>query len=156
MSEPKVFSGRPVMAGSVRAPAAATRRGFNTLASFQKSVMAKAKVVVCADQNNADLFGKVLTGVALCLPRTIGSTTGGMVLQTVASMGIAPAALLFADSVDSLAAAGIILAATWNGRRIITVDRLGTDFLEAAMTAREVEVREDGTVTLHYEVGADD
>ena len=33
----KTFKGRPVVPGSVTAPALVTRQGFNTLASFQKA-----------------------------------------------------------------------------------------------------------------------
>ena len=78
----KTFKGRPVVAGSVTARALVSHGGFNTLASFQKSLLAKKTTAVCSDQNNADLYGKVMTGTALCLPQTIGSTTGGMVLHT--------------------------------------------------------------------------
>lgn len=91
----KTFKGRPVVAGSVTARALVSHGGFNTLASFQKSLLAKKTTAVCSDQNNADLYGKVMTGTALCLPQTIGSTTGGMVLHTAAAMGAAPAACSF-------------------------------------------------------------
>lgn len=101
----KVFQGRPVVPGAVQAPAVVSHGGFNTLASFQKSLLAKAKEAVCGDQNNADLYNKPLTGRALCLPKTIGSTTGGLVLHTACSMGVAPAAMLFSEPIDSLAAA---------------------------------------------------
>ena len=89
----KIFKGRPVVPGEARAKALVSHEGFNTLASFQKSLLAKKTQAVCSDQNNADLYGKVMTGTALCLPQTIGSTTGGMVLHTACSMGAAPAAM---------------------------------------------------------------
>ena len=54
----KVFQGRPVVPGAVQAPAVVSHGGFNTLASFQKSLLAKAKEAVCGDQNNADLYNK--------------------------------------------------------------------------------------------------
>ena len=38
----KVFQGRPVVPGAVQAPAVVSHGGFNTLASFQKSLLAKA------------------------------------------------------------------------------------------------------------------
>jgi hypothetical protein len=44
----------------------------------------------------------------ICLPQTIGSTTGGMILQSVTELGIGPKAMLFSKHIDSLAAAGII------------------------------------------------
>ncbi len=142
----RTFSGRAVIPGEISATAVVTRQGFNTLASFQKSAMAKKSEMICSDQNNPDLFGKNLTGRALCLPQTIGSTTGGMVLQTVADMGAAPAALLFSQSIDSLAAAGVILSAVWNDRRIVTVDRLGEEFLAFVEDGMRITVKEDGTV----------
>jgi len=143
-----IFKGRPVVAGSVAAECVVSRQGVNTLATFQKSALKKAKCVISSDQNNPDLFGKNLTGKILCLPRTIGSTTGGLVLQTVCDMGIAPAALLFSESIDSLAAAGVILAKVWDSSPIIAVDRLGPEFLAAVKSGMKVQVDADGTVTL--------
>ncbi|MEN6422370.1 MAG: DUF126 domain-containing protein, partial [Smithella sp.] len=115
----KEFKGRVVMSGRLSGEAVVSRQGFNTLASFRKDTMAGKKIMKCSDQTNTDVFGKVLTGRILCLPKTIGSTTGGMILQTVASMGSAPAAMLFSGAIDSLAAAGIVLADVWNGNRIV-------------------------------------
>ena len=106
----KVFKGRPVVAGKATLDAVVSRQGVNTLATFQKSALAKKKQVICSDQNNKDIFNKNLTGMALCLPKTIGSTTGGMVLFTVSKMGIGPKAMLFSEPIDSLAAAGVILS----------------------------------------------
>ncbi|MDR2245771.1 MAG: DUF126 domain-containing protein, partial [Treponema sp.] len=68
-----------------------SRRGFNTLASFQKALMFKDKTAVCSDQNNPDLYGKPMAGKALCMPQTIGSTTGGMVLFCAAALESQPA-----------------------------------------------------------------
>ena len=78
----KVFKGRPVVAGECTAPALVSHGGFNTLASFQMAMMFGDKSVKCGDQNNSDLYKKPMKGTALCLPQTIGSTTGGMVLYT--------------------------------------------------------------------------
>ena len=75
----KTFKGRPVIAGSLQGRAVVSETGLNILASFQKDILSKKKVIRSSDQNNASLFGKALTGKILCLPRTIGSTTGGMV-----------------------------------------------------------------------------
>ena len=54
----KVFKGRPVVAGKIETTALVTRGGFNTLASFQKSLMFGDKTAKCSDQNNPDLYGK--------------------------------------------------------------------------------------------------
>jgi predicted aconitase with swiveling domain len=143
------FKGRVIMAGRLSGEAVVSRKGFNTLASFQKDTMAGKKVMKCSDQNNADIFGKTLTGKILCLPKTIGSTTGGMVLQTVASMGAAPAAMLFSEAIDSLAAAGVILADVWNGNRIVAIDNLGTEFLAYVQQGQKVDIFDDGKVIVH-------
>ena len=70
----KQFKGRPVAAGKCTAKALVSHNGFNTLASFQKSLQFGDKTAKCGDQNNPDLFGKPMVGTALCLPQTIGST----------------------------------------------------------------------------------
>ena len=76
----KIFQGRIVTPGTVTAPALVSHGGLNTLASFQKALQFGDKKATCGDQNNADLHGKQMAGKALCLPQTIGSTTGGLVL----------------------------------------------------------------------------
>lgn len=144
----QAFRGRPILPGAVTGPALVSHTGFNTLASFQRAVVLRQKRAVCSDGNNPDLHGRVLTGAILCLPQTVGSTAAGLALATVASTGAAPAAMLFAESVDSLAAAGVVLADVWVGKRIITVDRLGQEFLAAVRQGQTVEVSPDGTVTL--------
>ena len=70
-------------------------------------------------------------------------------IQTVASRGIAPLAWLFSEPIDPLAASGIILATTWNGVKLVAVDNLGPDFLDAVKTGDQVEVKEDGTVIVY-------
>jgi predicted aconitase with swiveling domain len=144
MSE--TFQGRAILPGSVQGQALVTHTGFNTLASFIKSMFKRASKAVCSDQDNGELHGKLLTGKILCLPKTIGSTTGGLVLETASQMEIAPRALLFSEHIDTLAASGVILADVWLGKRIVTVDQLGEDFLDYVKDDQQVEVREDGTV----------
>lgn len=144
----KVFKGRPVVPGEAKAEALVTYNGFNTLASFQKSLMFGDKKATCSDQNNHELYKKPMYGTALCLPQTIGSTTGGMVLFCAASMGRQPACMLFAKPIDSLAAAGAILADVWTGNSIPTVDNLGDEFLDYVKTGMHITVEKDGTVTI--------
>ena len=102
----KTFQGRVVPAGTVKAEALVSHGGFNTLASFQMPMLLGDKKVRCSDQNNPDLYQKSMLGKAICLPETIGSTTGGMALYTVCATGKQPACLLFSKHIDSLAAAG--------------------------------------------------
>ncbi len=142
----KKFKGRPVVPGNVTAEALVSKGGFNTLASFQKSLMFGDKKGTCSDQNNADLYGKPMAGKALCLPQTIGSTTGGMVLYCAAALGVYPACMLFSQPIDSLAAAGAILTDVWTDASMPVVDGLGGEFLAAVQTGCSVTVKEDGTV----------
>jgi predicted aconitase with swiveling domain len=100
------FKGRPIVPGNVTAEALVTHAGFNTLASFQKALMFGDKAATCSDQNNPDLYGKQMLNKALCLPQTIGSTTGGMVIYCACAMERQPACMLFSNPIDSLAAAG--------------------------------------------------
>jgi Uncharacterized conserved protein len=144
----KTFKGRVIAGGEWKGECAVSKRGFNTLASFKKSVLAGDDKVIVSDQNNVDLYNKNITGTALCLPQTIGSTTGGLILQTVCSMGLNPKAMLFGEHIDSLAASGIVLAKVWESSDIIAIDQLGQDFLDYAQTGMPVEIKEDGTVIL--------
>lgn len=145
----KVFKGRVIVPGNLKSEALVSRKGFNTLASFQKSIVTRAKKARCSDQDNRDLYQKEITGKVLCLPQTIGSTTGGLVILTAAQMGVAPAAMLFSKPIDSLAAAGIIMTDIWLNKKIITVDSLGDEFLEAVKTGQQVEITEGGQVIIY-------
>lgn len=142
----KEFKGRVVAGGNWKGEAVVSHQGMNTLASYQKSAMAGAKEVIVADQNNPDLFQQNITGKALCLPVTIGSTTGGLVIQTVCALKINPAAYLFSEHIDSLAASGIVLAKIWENSDIIAIDQLGDEFLNTVKTGGQIEIKEDGTV----------
>ncbi|MCI5714820.1 MAG: hypothetical protein MR288_04310, partial [Firmicutes bacterium] len=75
-----------------------------------------------------------------------GSTTGGLVNQTICSMGINPSAMLFSEDIDSLACSGIILARNWENSKIIAIDRLGDEFLQYVKTGDKISIEEDGTV----------
>ncbi len=143
----KQFKGRVVTPGTVTAEAVVTRSGFNTLASFQNALQFGDKEVKCGDQNNADLYGKSMLGKALCLPQTIGSTTGGLVLYCACALKKNPACMLFSAPIDSLAAAGAVLADVWvDGVTMPVIDSLGDEFLNYVKDGMTVTVKEDGTV----------
>ena len=142
----KTFQGRAVAAGTATAEALVSHGGFNTLASFQTPMLLGDKKVKCSDQNNPDLYQKSMLGKALCLPETIGSTTGGMALFTVCASGMQPACMLFSKHIDSLAAAGAILAAFWTDANMPVVDQLGEEFLAYVKDGMTVTVRENGVV----------
>ena len=143
------FTGRVVAKGTVSAPALVSHGGLNTLASFQKALQFGDKKATCGDQNNPDLYGKPMAGKALCLPRTIGSTTGGLVLYCACSMHRQPACMLFSEPIDSLAAAGAILQDVWlEGSRMPVIDCLGEAFLRYVQDGMTVTVKEDGIVEI--------
>jgi len=142
------FKGRAILARGVEGEAIVTHSGFNTLASFYKSLLNQTDVAVCSDQDNKELYGKQLTGKILCLPKTIGSTSAGATLDAVASRGIAPKAMLFSQHIDSLGAAGLVIADVWVGERICTIDQLGDEFLEYVKDGHHIVAKEDGTVVV--------
>ena len=143
----KQFQGRVISPGTVTAEALVSHGGLNTLASFQKALQFGDKEATCGDQNNPDLYGKKMKGKALCLPQTIGSTTGGLVLYCACSMERQPACMLFSKPIDSLAAAGAILASVWlEGINMPVVDSLGDEFLEYVKDGMQITVTEDGRV----------
>lgn len=146
----KTFKGRVVAKGSVTAKAVVSHYGLNTLASFQKALQFGDKTATCGDQNNPDLYGKQMAGKALCLPRTIGSTTGGLVLYCAVSMGRQPACMLFSEPIDSLAAAGAILQDVWlKDREMPVIDSLGEEFLNYVKDDMSITIKEDGTVEVN-------
>lgn len=143
----KEFIGRVVAKGTVSAPALVSHGGLNTLASFQKALQFGDKKATCGDQNNPDLYGKQMAGKALCLPRTIGSTTGGLVLYGACAMKRQPACLLFSEPIDSLAAAGAILQDVWLSDVCMPViDCLGEDFLNYVQDGMTITVKDNGVV----------
>ena len=145
----KVFQGRVIAPGTVTASALVSHGGLNTLASFQGALQFGDKKATCGDQNNPDLYGKPMVGTALCLPQTIGSTTGGLVLYCAAAMGRQPACMLFSKPIDSLAAAGAILADVWvDGVTMPVVDSLGEEFLDYVKDGMTVTIKEDGVVEI--------
>lgn len=143
----KTFNGRVVVSGTVTGQALVSHGGFNTLASFQRALMFGDKKATCGDQNNPDLYGKKMAGKVLCLPKTIGSTTGGLVLYCTCAMGRQPACMLFSEPIDSLAAAGAVLADVWlDDCSMPVVDSLGQEFLDYVKEGMTITVKPDGVV----------
>lgn len=143
------FKGRVIAPGTVSAEAVVSHGGFNTLASLQGALQFGDKKATCGDQNNPDLYNKQLAGKALCLPMTIGSTTGGLVLYCACAMGRQPGCMLFSQNIDSLAAAGAILASVWLPEaKMPVIDCLGKEFLDYVKDGMTITIGEDGTVTV--------
>ncbi|MBR3961414.1 MAG: DUF126 domain-containing protein [Clostridia bacterium] len=145
----KEFKGRVIAGGTATAEALVSHGGLNTLASFQKALQFGDKNATCGDQNNPDLYNKQMAGKTLCLPQTIGSTTGGMVLYCACAMKRQPACMLFSKPIDSLAAAGCVLADVWlDDISMPVIDSLGEEFLDFVKDGMKITVSEDGTVTV--------
>ncbi len=142
------FKGRVIVPGECEAEALVSRCGFNTLASYQMALQFGDKEVKCGDQNNPDIYKKPMLGKALCLPQTIGSTTGGMVLFTACAQHKQPACMLFSMPIDSLAASGAILGDVWTDSVMPVIDNLGEDFLNYVRTGMKIKISQDGTVTV--------
>ena len=143
----KQFKGRVMTPGEVTAQAVVTTEGFNTLASFQNALQFGDKEVKCGDQNNKDLYGKSMLGKALCLPQTIGPTTGGLVLYCACALEKHPACMLFSNPIDSLAVAGAVLADVWvDDCSMPVVDSLGDEFLAYVKDGMKITIKADGVV----------
>ena len=149
----KTFQGRVIVPGTASAEALVSHEGFNTLASYQMALMfgdlkalGKDTEVHCGDQNNPEIYKKPMMGKALCLPQTIGSTTGGMVLYAACAMGKQPACMLFSKHIDSLAASGAILGDVWTDASMPVIDELGDEFLAYVQTGMTITVKEGGVV----------
>jgi predicted aconitase with swiveling domain len=144
----RTFHGRAILSAEMAGEALVTHLGFNTYASFYNSIHDQVEAAVCADSGNRELYGKVLSGKIICLPKTVGSTSAGAVWQRIARLGVAPKALLFSQQIDPLAAGGLIVADVWAGERICTVDRLGDEFLQSVKDGDRIGIGRDGTVTI--------
>ena len=144
----KKFSGRAVISGTCKGKALVTKSGFNVLASCMKSLTDADGTCVSHDINNKELYGKDINGAILCIPQTIGSTSAGFMIQAIAAAGLTPKAILYARPAEPLALSGLIVADIWDDAKIITIDSLGSDFLDTVQDGDELVVEEDGTVVM--------
>ena len=145
----KTFKGRVVLPGEVTGKATVSRQAFNTSGSYFENMFAgRTDAAPCTDASNEELLGKDLAGAILCTPTTVGSTMGGMALMGMASIGVGPKALLFSQPIDTLAAAGVLMADIWKDTRIVTIDMLGDEFLQTIQMGDPISITEDGTVVV--------
>lgn len=142
----KTFKGRVVVKGNCTGEALVSHAGFNTLASLKTCGSFFNKKGIINDQNNPDVYNKIIKDKILCLPETIGSTTGGMVIYSVCELGCGPKAMLFSKPADPLAIAGGCLVANWSSYGLVMIDSLGDEFLKAVKTGQTITVKEDGSV----------
>ncbi len=151
------FTGRVIVDGEVAAKATVTHQGFNTLASFSGiGGDESGRIVNCSDAQNKELYGKQMTDMALCLPQTIGSTTGGMLLFNSGRLHQLPACMLFANTIDSLAAAGAVLVKYWTDSQMPVIDKLGQDFLDYVKDGMTIKICKDGIVEVSDEAAAEE
>ena len=143
------FQGRVILPGDLVGEALVSRFGFNTYACFYNSLSDKAVHAICADSGNKDLFGNRLDGKIICLPNSTGSTSAGAVWLRLAKLGLTPKAMLFARSIDALAAGGLIIADLWADVRIVTIDQLGDELLQSVKSGDTLSIKENGLVNLH-------
>ena len=143
----KTFRGRVVLGGKISGTATVSRQAFNTSGSYMENMFAgRTDAAPCTDASNKELVGKDLSGAILCIPTTVGSTMGGMCLMGMKAIGVGPEALLFSKPIDTLAAAGVLMADIWKDERIVTIDMLGDEFLDTVKTGDPITIHEDGTV----------
>jgi predicted aconitase with swiveling domain len=143
----KAFQGRPLLPGDLKGEALVSHQPFNTSGSYLDNMFAGVSDrAPCTDADNPDLYEKELANCILCTTQTIGSTLGGAALMGVTEMGVGPKALLFANHIDAVSAAGVFSEEIWKGKRIITIDMLGGEFLAAVNTGDPISIHADGTV----------
>ena len=58
----------------------------------------------------------------------------------------APKRVCTAEHVDSVSVAGLIIDDVWNDRKVITIDLLGDEFIDAVKSGDPISIKEDGTV----------
>ena len=143
----KTFKGRPVIPGKAEGKALASKAPFNVSSSYLENLFGgNTETAPCTDVVNKEWAGKNLAGQILCFPTGVGSTMGGATLVGLGSLGLGPKAMLYAEHVDSVSVAGLIIDNVWNDRKVITIDLLGDEFLEAVDTGDPIAIHEDGTV----------
>ena len=143
----KTFKGRPLLPGNLKGKALASQSPFNTTGSYIENLFGgNSETAPCTDANNKDFYRKELSGAIICTTTTVGSSLGGATLMGVAALGLGPKAMLFSQHIDSVSIAGLLMDDIWNGNRVITIDLLDDEFLEAVKSGDPVSIMEDGTV----------
>ena len=143
----KSFKGRPLLPGNLEGKALASKQPFNTTGSYLENLFGgNTTSAPCTDPNNKDFYRKELTGALICTTTTVGSSMGGGALMGMQSLGMGPQALLFSQHIDSVSYAGLLMDDIWYGKRVITIDLLGDEFLDTVKSGDSLSIKEDGTV----------
>ena len=145
----QTFKGRPLIPGKLEGKALATKTPFNVSSSYLENLFGgNTESAPCTDANNKEWSRKNLAGQILCFPTAVGSTMGGATLIGVGSMNLGPKAMLYAEHVDSVSVAGLIIDNVWNDRPVITIDLLGDEFINTVKSGDPISIQEDGTVVV--------
>ena len=144
----KIFKGRSLLQGNAEEFAEVSHVGFSPTASYIEIVFKNSKSGVIKDHDNADLYGRDISGKILCLPQSIGSSAGACMMMAAAKVNALPKAMLFSNHVDSLSACGLLMAHNFLGTPIIAIDMLGDEFLKEVKTGDKIKISEDGTVEI--------
>ena len=145
----KTFKGRPIIPGNLQGTALVSKQPFNTTASYFTNMFAgNTSNAPCTDANNPELYKKDLSGAIICTPQTVGSTMGAGAIMGMNLLGVGFKAMLFSDHIDSIAAGGLIMDDIWNGRKVITIDLLGDEFMNTVKNGDRLKISEDGTVVV--------
>ena len=145
----QTFKGRPLIPGNLEGKAMATKSPFNVSSSYMENLFGgNTTSAPCTDANNKEWNGKNLAGQILCFPTAVGSTMGGATLMGVGSMNLGPKAMLYAEHVDSVSVAGLIIDNVWNDRPVITIDQLGDEFIDTVKSGDPISIQSDGTVVV--------
>jgi predicted aconitase with swiveling domain len=147
----KTFKGRPLLAGDLEGKdkVLASKSPLNTTGSYLSNLFGgNLKTAPCTDPNNKEFYKKELGGAIICTTTTVGSSLGGAALMGVGSLGLGPKAILFSQHVDSVSLAGLLMDDIWNGKRVITIDLLGDEFLDTVKSGDPISIKKDGTVTV--------
>jgi len=143
----QTFKGRPLIPGKLEGKALASKTPFNVSSSYLENLFGgNTETAPCTDGVNKEWSGKNLAGQILCFPTAVGSTMGGATLMGVGSMNLGPKAMLYAEHVDSVSVAGLIIDNVWNDSPVITIDQLGDEFIDAVKSGDPISIHEDGTV----------
>jgi predicted aconitase with swiveling domain len=143
----KAFKGRPLLSGDLDGEALASKQPLNTTGSYLENLFGgNSTTAPCTDPNNKEFYKKELSGAIICTTTTVGSSMGGGALMGVGSLGLGPKAMLFSQHIDSVSYAGLLMDDVWNGRRVITIDLLGDEFLDTVKSGDPISIHADGTV----------
>jgi len=145
----QTFKGRVLIAGELEGEALVSKQPFNTTASYFENMFGgNTTTAPCTDANNEELYKTDMKGAIMCTPQTVGSTMGAGAIMGMNELKVGFQAMLFSSHIDSIAAGGLIIDDIWNDNKVITIDLLGDEFMEAVKTGDKIKISEDGTVVV--------